>query len=92
MGCDARRAEAVTAMVDGECTVEVRVDLDAGASVAVPRKVGVELEEPAVEWDGVVVPDGARVLEAADAVERWARRAGRHAGAACAGAWAKRAL
>jgi len=74
VGCDARRAEAVTAMVDGECTVEVRVDLDAGASVAVPRKVGVELEEPAVEWDGVVVPDGARVLEAADAVERWARR------------------
>ena len=69
MGWDARRAEAMAAMIDGERAIEVRVDVDAGAGVAAPIRARVELDEPAGELDGVVVADRARILEAADAVE-----------------------
>ena len=69
LGCEARRAEAMTAMVDGERAIELRVDLDADASVAAPIPARVKLDEPASELDGVIMADRARILEAADAVE-----------------------
>jgi hypothetical protein len=56
-------------MIDGARAIELRVDLDADASVAAPILARVELDEPASELDGVVMADRARILEAADAVE-----------------------
>ena len=62
-------AETLAAVVDRERAIEVGVDLDAGSGVAASTGPGPELEETAVDLDGVVVLDGALVLEAADAVE-----------------------
>jgi hypothetical protein len=63
-------------MINGERAIELGVDVDAGAGVAAPIRARVELDEPAGELDGVVMADRARILEAADAVEHWARRRG----------------
>ena len=92
MGWDARRAEAMAAMIDGERAIELRVNVDADAGVAAPIPARVELDEPASELDGVVMADRARILEAADAVEHLTRgcRAPRPRG--MRGACAKRAL
>lgn len=45
------------------------VNLDAGTGIAASAGPGAELEEAPIEWHGVVVLDGALVLEAADAIE-----------------------
>jgi len=62
-------SEALPAVIHGERAIEVGVNLDAGSGIAAATWPGSELEEAAVELDGVVVLDGALVLEAADAVE-----------------------
>lgn len=62
-------AEAMPAVIDGEGAIQLRVDVDAGASIAAPARAGAQLEETPVELHGVIVLDGALVLEAADAVE-----------------------
>lgn len=65
-------AEAVAAIVDGQRTVETRLDVDADAGIAAAVGAGGELQEAAVEREGVVVADGALVLKAADTIEiRW---------------------
>jgi hypothetical protein len=51
----------------------VGVDLDAEAGKAASARSGPHLEEAPVELHGVIVLDGARVLETADAVEVGAR-------------------
>ena len=67
-------AEPLAAVVDGEHAVEEGVDIDARASIAASGWAGVDLEEGTVELHGVVVRDGAPVLEAADAREVGGRR------------------
>jgi hypothetical protein len=57
------------AVIDGEGAIQLRVDVDAGASIGAPARAGAQLEEAPVELHGVIVLDGALVLEAADAVE-----------------------
>jgi hypothetical protein len=68
-----RDVEALAAGVDGERTIQVGVDLDAEAGKAASARSGPHLEEAPVELHGVIVLDGARVLETADAVEVGAR-------------------
>lgn len=70
-------AEPLATVVDGERAVEEGVDIDTRASVAAPPWAGMDLQEGAIELDRVVVGDGARVLEAADAGEVSGRRAPR---------------
>ena len=60
-------------MIDGERAIELRVNVDAGTGVAAPIQARMDLDEPAGELDGIVVADGARILEATDAVEHWTR-------------------
>ena len=64
-----RGADPVPAVIDRERAIQMRVDIDAQARVAAARGAGAELEEAPVELHGVIVLDGALVLEAADAVE-----------------------
>jgi len=61
--------EALPAVIDGERAIEVRMNVNAEAGVAAASGAGVKLEETTVQWHGVVVLDGALVLEAADAIE-----------------------
>jgi len=56
-------------IVDAEPAIELSVDLDARARVAATVGAGMQLEELAVELQGVVVSDRALILEAADAIE-----------------------
>src|SRR5579864_1162467 len=67
-------AEPLALMVDGERAVEEGVDIDPRAGVAAPAWAGKDLKEAAVELHGVVVGDGASILEAADAREVGGRR------------------
>jgi hypothetical protein len=77
--CSTRKrpgAQALTAVIDGERAIEVGADLDAEAGIAASARPGADLEEAPVELHGVIVLDGALVLEAADAIEvplRWSR-------------------
>jgi len=64
-----RRAKALAAVIHSERAIQMGVDLDAGPSIAASARPGAELEEATVELHGVVVLDGALVLETADAVE-----------------------
>src|SRR5579864_3288556 len=86
-------AEPLALVVDGERAVEEGVDIDARASVAAPGWAGMDLEEGTVQLHGVVVRDGAPVLEAADAREVGGRRSprrlrlGGHMGEARVVAW-----
>ena len=64
--CD---GEALAAMIHGKRAIEVSVDIKAGASEAARVRAGLELEDPAIELDGVIILDRAWVLEAADALE-----------------------
>ena len=59
----------MAAMIDGERALEVDVDIKAGAREAGRVRAGLELEDPAIQLDGVIVLDRACVLEAADALE-----------------------
>jgi hypothetical protein len=61
--------EALPPVIDSERAIQMCVDVDAGSGIAASTWPGSELEETAVELDGVVVLDGALVLEGADAVE-----------------------
>ncbi len=67
-------AETLAPVVDRERAVEEGVDIDTRARVAAPAGTGVDLEEGTIELHGVVVRDGAPVLEAADAREVGGRR------------------
>src|SRR5262249_23252048 len=80
------RAMAMGQAVDGELlasvgnpqrAVQIRVGGDAGAGATPAGWAGAELQQAAVEGEGIVVPDGALILEAADAFElvRGRRRA-----------------
>lgn len=70
LGCgESRGDESLPAVVDGERAIQVRVDIDTEASIAAAGRTGVELQDPPVELESVVVLDGALVLEAADAVK-----------------------
>ncbi len=62
-------AEPLAPVVDGERAVEEGVDIDARSSVAASAWTGMDLEEGTIELHGVVMRDGAPVLEAADARE-----------------------
>jgi hypothetical protein len=61
--------ETLAPIEDGERAVEEGVDVDARSSVAAPAWTGIDLEEGTIELHGVVVGDGATILEAADARE-----------------------
>jgi len=69
--------ELLASVVNRQRAVQIRVDGDAGASITPAGWAGAELQRAAVEWEGIVVPDGALILEAADAFElvRGRRRA-----------------
>jgi hypothetical protein len=62
-------AETLAAVVDGQRAIEVGVDVHPRSSVAAPTGTGPKLEEAPVELHGVIVLDGALILETADAVE-----------------------
>lgn len=62
-------AEALPPVVNAERTVEEGMDIDPRSSVAAAAWAGMDLEEGPVELHGVVVRDGAPVLEAANARE-----------------------
>ena len=68
------RGEAVAAIGDGDGAVQMGVDVDVQPGIAAAARAGMQLEEAAIELDGVVVLDGPVVLEAADAIEVRARR------------------
>ncbi len=70
------RREPLSAIIDRQRAIQVRVDVYAGAGVAAAARTGKQLEDASIELDGVVVLDGPRVLEAADAIEVRARRGG----------------
>ena len=61
--------ETLAPIEDGERAVEEGVDVDARSSVAAPAWTGIDLKEGTIELHGVVVGDGATILEAADARE-----------------------
>ena len=61
--------ELLTPVIDRQRAVQVRVDGDAGSGITPAAGAGPELEQAAVEGEGIVVPDGPLVLEAADPVE-----------------------
>ncbi len=61
-------------VIDGECAVEARVDIDAGLRIAPAAGTGTEMEQPISHLYGVVVGDRPPGLDAADHVER--RRVG----------------
>ena len=67
-------AETLVLVEDGERAVEEGVDIDPRTGVATAAWAGKDLEEAAGELHGVVVRDGALVLEAADAGEVRGRR------------------
>jgi len=58
---------------DGEGAIQMGVEVDAEAGIAPAAGARGELEEVAIEWDGVIELDGAPVLEAADRVKIGAR-------------------
>lgn len=64
-----RGPEAMATMKHDELAVQAGVDVDAGAGIATAAGTRVELQQAAVQRDGVVVADRALVLEAADALE-----------------------
>ncbi len=64
-----RSVEALAAVIHGKRASEMRVNLDAEAGIAASAWSGPHLEEAPVELHGVVVLDGALVLETTDAVE-----------------------
>ncbi len=78
--------QTLAVIVDGERTIEVGADLDAGMSIAATAGAGVELKPPIADLHCVVVGDGARVLEAADAVQDLQRRRGAPRGRGIGGA------
>lgn len=88
-------AETLAPVEDGERAVEEGVDIDTRSGVATSAWTGMDLEEASVELHGVVVCDGAPVLEAADAGEVSGRRPprglrlGGHMGEARVVAWAE---
>ena len=57
-------------MEDGERAVGILVHPDRGLDVVAAVAVGGELEDPALVAHGVVVRDGALLLDAEDIVER----------------------
>lgn len=63
------RTEALAPVVYSERAIQVGVNLDAGAGIAAAAWPGGELKETSVELHRVIVLDGARVLEGADAVK-----------------------
>ena len=78
--------QTLAVIVDGERPSEVGADLDAGLSIAATAGAGAELKPPIADLHRVVVGDGARVLEAADAVQDLQRRWGAPRGRGIGGA------
>jgi len=62
-------AQALAAVIHSERAIQMCVDVDAGSGIAASTWPGPELEKAPVELHGVIVLDGALVLEGADAVE-----------------------
>jgi len=62
-------AQALAAVIHSERAIQMCVDVDAGSGIAASTWPGPELEEAPVELHGVIVLDGALVLEGTDAVE-----------------------
>ena len=61
--------ESLPTVLHGECAIEMCADLDPSTCITTPTRAGAKLEKAAVELHGVVMLDGACVLEAADAIE-----------------------
>ncbi len=61
--------EPLASVPDGEGAIEMGMEVDAQAGIAPAAEARSELEEAPIELDGVIVLDGAPVLEAADRVE-----------------------
>jgi hypothetical protein len=59
----------LAAIVDGESSIQVRVDLHARPGVAATVGAGLQLQDAAIELQGIVVSDRAPILKATDAVE-----------------------
>ena len=62
--------QASGSVEDGERAVGILVHPDRGLDVVAAMAVGGELQEPALVAHGVVVSDGALLLDAEDIVER----------------------
>jgi hypothetical protein len=73
-------AEALASVVNGERAIEEGVDIDPRARVTASARPGMHLKAAAVELHGVVMCDGASILETADAGEVWRRRSPRGLG------------
>ena len=61
--------EPMAPMIHGQRAIQAGMDVDAGPGIAAAPGAGVQLEQAAVELNGVIVADRALVLEAADALE-----------------------
>ena len=68
--------DALSPIGDDEGAIQMGVEVDAQAGIASAAGTRRELEEASIELDGVIVLDGAAVLEAADRVEIGARGGG----------------
>lgn len=64
-----RGPESLAAVVDSKSSVQLSVDVHAYPGVAAAIGTGMELEDSAIDLQGVVVSDRAAILKAADAVE-----------------------
>jgi len=67
-------AQPLAPIVDGERAIEVEMDIDPRAGIAAAARSGPKLQRALAELKGVVVGDGAAVLEGADAREVGGRR------------------
>lgn len=65
----ARDAQSLAAVIDGQRAIEVRVDVDPRAGIAAAAAAGVDLQGPVAELKRIIGGDGAAMLEAADARE-----------------------
>ena len=68
--------DALSAIRDGEGAIQMGVEVDAQAGIAPAAGARSELEETPIKLNGVIVLDGAAILEAADGVEIGARGSG----------------
>lgn len=66
---EARSAQSLPAVKHLPPAVQTYMDVDAAPGVAAAARARLELKQPTLKRDGVVVSDGAVVLEAADAVK-----------------------
>ncbi len=61
--------KALATVIDRQRPVQVRVDIDARTGIGAAARARLELEQATVELDRIIVPDGALILEGADALE-----------------------